>query len=491
MSPGGGHLVKRILPCAFLTVLLLSLAACATNPVTGRKEMSLVSPEQELQLGKDGYTAAVAEYGRYDDPALAAYVDSVGQRVARASHLPDLAWHFTVLDDPTVNAFAMPGGYIYITRGILTSLNSEAQLAGVLGHEIGHVTHRHTAESMTQQQLVGLGFGIAQIASSTLRRYSGSAQQALGLMFLSYSRAHETEADELGVAYSTAAGYDSREIPSTYAMLKRVSQAAGSSIPAFLSTHPDPGEREARTTQLSNAAVAGKTGLMIRQRAYIEHLEGVVYGRDPRQGYFEGRTYFHPELGIEMDLPEGWKTQDSRASMQAQEPHSSAAIQVSLADAGQAAPADYVKSLVASGKVTDARGDAELIGGYVAWMGTLIVPGDNNTTSIFDAAYVRISGTSMLELLGQSHIAGDEYDRQIRASMRSVRPLADSLRRSPTPARVHLADAPAAGTFSDEVAKLGPLGVDANELSIINNVQPDETVLAGTRLKLVRPAHLH
>jgi predicted Zn-dependent protease len=473
-----------------MAALLISLSACATNPVTGRKELSLVSSDQELQLGKEGFTAAVAEYGQYDDAALAAYVDSVGQRVARASHLPNLEWHFTLLDDPTVNAFAMPGGYIYITRGILASLNSEAQLAGVLGHEIGHVTHRHTAESMTQQQIVGLGFGIAQVASSTLRRYSGLAQQGLGLMFLSYSRAHETEADELGVEYATKAGYDPREIPSTYAMLKRVSQAAGSSIPSYLSTHPDPGDRQVRTTQLATAAAAGKSGLLIRQRAYIDHLEGVVYGRDPREGYFEGRTYYQPQLGIELQVPDGWKTQDSRASMQAQEPHSSAALQLSLANAGQATPAAYAQSLITAGKVTSAQGGEERIGGYDAWVGRMVVPGDSAPT-VFDAAYIRISDQSMLEFLGQSSVPGDEYDSQIRATMRSVKPLSDPARRTPTPARVHITGAQASGAFTSEVAKLGPLGADVNELSIINKVQPDETIQSGKRLKIVRPSRLH
>src|SRR5262249_43193809 len=143
----------------------------------------------------------------------------VGQALARVSHRPDLEWHFTVLDDPVVNAFAMPGGYVYITRGILAHLNSEAQLAGVLGHEIGHVTARHTAQRLTQQQVAGLGLGLASAVSETFRQYGQMAQTALGVLFLKYSRDDETQADELGVEYATKAGWDPREIPATYAML--------------------------------------------------------------------------------------------------------------------------------------------------------------------------------------------------------------------------------------------------------------------------------
>src|SRR5438445_6288474 len=146
---------RRHLTAAVAAVALLAVpppfTGCATNPVTGKRQFSLVTPQQELQMGTEGNKAVLEEYGAYDDPKLAAYVDSVGLALARVSHLPNLEWHFTVIDDPAVNAFALPGGYIYITRGILAHLNSEAQLAGVLGHEIGHVTARHSAQQATQQ----------------------------------------------------------------------------------------------------------------------------------------------------------------------------------------------------------------------------------------------------------------------------------------------------------------------------------------------------
>src|SRR5580765_7861656 len=197
-------------------VLAWAAAGCAINPATGKKEFTLVTPAQEAALGREGYTAAIAEYGQYDDAAVSAYVDSVGRRVAAASEEPALPWRFTVLDDPVVNAFAMPGGYIYVTRGLLAHMQSEAQLAGVLGHEIGHVTARHSAKQITQQELAGVGLGLVSAVSPTFRRYSSTAEQALGLLMLKYSRDDETQADELGVRYASLSGYDPRDIPGTY-----------------------------------------------------------------------------------------------------------------------------------------------------------------------------------------------------------------------------------------------------------------------------------
>src|SRR5262249_18641583 len=265
----------------FFLPLTLVLASCATNPVSGKKELSLVSFQRELEIGREGHQAIVDEYGRYDDPKIAAYVDSVGQSLARVSHLPSIGWTFTVLDDPAVNAFATPGGYIYITRGILAHLNSEAQLAGVLGHEIGHVTARHTAQQITKQEIAGVGLTLASVLSQEFRRYSDAAQSALGLLMLKYSRDDETQADELGVEYSARAGYDPREMPGTYRMLKRVGERAGQRLPAFLSTHPDPGDREENTRRLAAVAAAEKPALGVASRGYHQRLDRMGHRREP------------------------------------------------------------------------------------------------------------------------------------------------------------------------------------------------------------------
>ena len=460
------------------------LSGCATNPVSGKRELSLVSSDQLLTIGRDGYQAVLQEYGKYESPPLATYVDGVGQRLAKVSHDPSLEWHYTIIDDPAVNAFAMPGGYIYITRGILAHLNSEAQLAGVLGHETGHVTARHSAQQITQQQIAGLGLGIAGLVSPTFRQYGQAAQTALGLMFLKYSPDHENQADQLGIDYATKAGWDPREVPNTYVMLRRVSEQAGSRVPAFLSTHPDPGDREVRTTAEAKAAAAGKTGLVINSRAYVQRLDGLVFGADPRQGYFEGTTFYHPTLQFQITFPSGWQTQNTHSTVAAANSDQTGVMQLTLVPSQGQSPSGYVRALLTSQKISDASGGDERVGGYPAWVGRLAVPSSTGAAATtIDAAFIAKDSGQLYQILGRT--TGD--DSPVFQSVRSFRSLTDSRRTNVTPDRVAVVTLDRTGSFRDVVATLGPQALDVEKTSVLNNVMPDETVARGTLLKIVRP----
>jgi predicted Zn-dependent protease len=465
------------------------LGGCATNPVTGRKEVSLVTTADELAIGKAGYGAVIEEYGLYDDPALQAYVNTIGQKVAHVSHLPNLEWHFTIVDDPAVNAFAMPGGYIYITRGILPYLNSEAQLAGVLGHEIGHVTHRLTAEQMTQQQLIGAGFALGSIVSPTFQRYSGAAQQAMGLLFLKFSRTDETQADELGVAYATKAGYDPRDIPATYVMLGRIGEQSGQSLPGFLSTHPDPGDRATVTTRLANQAVVGKSGLLINHDVYVHRMEAVIYGQDPRQGYFDGDHYFHPTLGFQMTFPAGWQHQDSHASVAAGEPNQLAVVQLSLAHpSGTPSPAEFVAQLAANGSIASSDGSAVTIGSYPAWVGHLTIAPQGQTPVTLDATFIR-KGDQLFQILGQSKTAGDAYEGLIFSTMRSFSGLSDPARINVKPDHVRVRGVTANATLDVALGGFGARPADFETAAIMNNLHTTDRVTSGTLVKFVERVH--
>ncbi|HYM82132.1 MAG TPA: M48 family metalloprotease [Candidatus Limnocylindria bacterium] len=479
---------RRFLVLGLILVLPLAAAVgCATNPVSGKREFSLVSGAQEEQIGRDGYQAVVSEFGLYEDAALTAYVNSVGQKLASASHLPNLDWHFTVVDDAAVNAFAMPGGYIYITRGILAHLNSEAQLAGVLGHEIGHVTARHSAQRITQQQLAGLGLGLASAFSEGFRRYSGAAETALGLMFLKYGREDEHQSDQLGIDYMSKAGFDPREVPSTYSLLKRIGEKGGERLPTFLSTHPDPGDRETRTAALARTAAAGKTGLQIGERAYLQRLEGLVFGRDPRQGYFEGERYYHPQLQFQISFPSGWKTQDTRSAVLAAEPNQRASMQLTLASAGDRSPSGFVDELLRTGKISDANGRSETIGGYPAWVGRLTVTDQNNAQTVLAAAFIRKAGDQMFQILGRSATPGDAYEERVIQSARSLRALTEAARLNVRPDRIRVISVTTTGSFESVVRAAGAQALSLEETAILNNADPDEDARRGQSLKIVVP----
>src|SRR5205809_5248844 len=196
-----------------LAALAVFAAGCAVNPATGSRQLMLVSESQEIALGRDYDQQVAASVGIYPDSELQRYIQQFGARLAATSERPNLPWSFRVVDDPVVNAFTLPGGFIYVTRGILAHLNSEAELAGVVGHEIGHVTARHSASQMSKQQLAQIGLVVGTIASPEFARYAGVASAGLGVLFLKFSRDDESQADHLGLRYMRRAAYDPREMP--------------------------------------------------------------------------------------------------------------------------------------------------------------------------------------------------------------------------------------------------------------------------------------
>jgi predicted Zn-dependent protease len=468
-----------------LLVLGLGQSGCATNPATGAKQISLVSRGQEMEMGRAADPAIISEYGLYDDPKVAAYVDSVGQRLGKVSHLPTMVWHFRLLDSPVVNAFALPGGYIYITRGILGQLNSEAQLAGVLGHEIGHVTARHSAQQITDQQIAQVGLLVGMIAFSGFREYGGLAAQGMGLLFLKYSRDHETQADELGVQYTARAKYDPRQIPATYETLKRIGDREGSGLPNFLSTHPDPGDRQVRTRQLAEATVGGAAlNLEIGAANYRRHLEGLVYGDDPRAGYFENSRFYHPQLGFQLIFPSGWKTVNNPSAVVATNEGMGATMQLTLGSTSNQSltPSEYVDSLRIKNAIASATGHAEQFRDYPAWVGEAVLQTDQGQSNVA-AGFVRIKPGQFLEIIGQSK--GGVATEQINAAIRSVAALTDPDKLNVTPDRIEIKPAPHTATFSQLWGEMGGGAIGVEDGAILNSTRATTTISAGTPLKIV------
>jgi predicted Zn-dependent protease len=355
----------------------------------------------------------------------------------------------------------------------------------VLGHEIGHVTARHTASRITQQQLAGLGLGLASVFSATVRHYSETAQQALGLMFLKYGRDDENQSDQLGVDYSAKAGWDPREMPATYEMLGRVSDRAGQRLPSFLSTHPDPGDRQQRTTTLAAAAVAGRTDLRVRQREYLARIDGILYGRDPRDGYFEGDRYYHPRSAMQLQLPAGWQHQDSRQALMSVAPEQKAMMQVSMAKPRGTSPAAHVQDLLSKGAIATADGASETLGGWPAWVGRVTVKNDEAQEVSLVAAFVQKAPDQMIQVVGQNTQPGNADDQKMLAAVRTLRPLTDAAKLQPPLQRVKVVRNPSAGVFSSVAPKLGSPGIPIEDLAVMNNLDPTSEVPVGRSLKVV------
>ncbi len=322
---------------AALCALAVLLAGCATNPATGEKQFTLVSEGQEIQMGLEADPSIVGSMGLDPDSGRQRYVRELGMRLARVSERPNLPWTFRVIDDPVVNAFAFPGGHIYVTRGILAHLNSEAELASVLGHEIGHVTARHSVTQMTRQQVAQLGLVVGTVLRPDLARYTGIASQGLGLLFLKYSRDDESQADHLGLRYMRRAGYDAHRMPEVYTLLERVSQAGGGGrVPDWLATHPNPVNRRGAIDREIAALPPDSIGTVVNRDVYLRHIDGVVFGDNPRDGFFHGSEFLQPELRFRITFPVGWTTQNQRQAVVAVSAQQDALEQLSLSD--QASP---------------------------------------------------------------------------------------------------------------------------------------------------------
>lgn len=272
-------------PLALLLISCLGWSGCSVNPATGRNQLNFFGEEAELEMGREADAEILASVGLYDDPLLQDYIQDLGWEIAAASERPHLPWSFKILDDPAVNAFALPGGYVYVTRGLMTHLGSEAELASVIGHEVGHVTSRHGVNQMSKQMLASIGLGVAAILDEDLARLAFVGELGLGILFLHHSRDDERQADDLGLRYALRAGYDPHSMIELFDVLEAVSRVEGAGrLPTWLATHPDPGARRKRIEAEIAALDGDFADARVDRDAYLERLDGMVFGAGPPEG---------------------------------------------------------------------------------------------------------------------------------------------------------------------------------------------------------------
>jgi predicted Zn-dependent protease len=464
----------------------VSLVGCAVNPVTGKREFTLVSESQEIAMGREADPQIVATYGLYDDAELAAYVDAIGQRMVKISHRPDLHFTFRVLDSPVINAFALPGGYVYVTRGILAHMNNEAELAVVLGHEIGHVTAKHGVQRQTSATLAGLGLGLGGALVPAVARYSPLLEQSLALLFLKYGRDDEHQADELGVEYSLAAGFDPEVGAKFFEVLDRQMQESGASLPGWLSTHPDPGDRVQRTRRLARDSKSAVTGaLTVGDGEHKAKIDGVVFGVDPRQGYVQGDVFLHPDMRFTVTFPTGWTIQNTPSALLGGDEEGTMQVQLTLEDAEGLGSEEYIRRLATNAQAEVVSVQAMTIGGHAAQQAVLSIPNDAEAQKVLITCIRRHDEENLFRFLGvaQTYSSAAVVLQGIAGSFAD---LTDRHVLQVQPMHVRVEILSRDQSLQAVLQGLPQMPVDVATVALLNNLQVDSPLSAGFRLKIVQ-----
>jgi predicted Zn-dependent protease len=473
--------VIRCLSVLFVCALL----SCATNPVTGEHQLMLVSDDDEIKIGRQTDAEIDQTYGVYNDRVLNIYVDHIGQRMAKLSHRPNLPYTFKVLDTPVVNAFAVPGGYVYMTRGIMAYLNSEAELAGVLGHEIGHITARHTAEQLTKAQLAQIGLGVGAIVSEEFRQFAGVAQFGVGMLFLKFSRDNERQADDLGAEYSTRAGYDASQMAEFFLTLEKLHPSSDrSGLQGWFTTHPNPPDRinAVRAKAREWAKKSGIEDLKVNRQAYFKKIDGLVFGEDPRHGYLDDGMFYHPHLRFQFPVPVNWKVNNTPAQVQMFSPGQDAVILFSLTQGDSAD--DAARRFVAESRAGIIRAESVKINGLPAKEVISDVKTGRGTLRVM--SYFIAKGQYVYVFHGfTSPSRFAQYQSTFKSSMGQFRTLTDQRKIDVEPARIRIVTTKRAGTVNDALKSLGVPSSKRKEAALLNGKELSDQIEANTSLKIV------
>jgi predicted Zn-dependent protease len=491
-----------IAACLAASVLV---TGCATveNPVTGKKERTVMDERTEMAEGAKAHPQILAEFGEYKDPEVQAYVNEVGQRLAKASHRPELEWHFTVLDSPDVNAFALPGGYVYVTRGIMAYMDSEADLAGVIGHEIGHVTARHGSQRATRQQTAGIGVMAATILGAVLESQglpgaaSAASQASQGIAagyVAKYSRGQESQADKLGAEYLNRLNYDPQNMVDVIKVLESQERFAADKARAegrtpregadWLASHPSNEQRLRDITKIADEYKAQASYVDDGRERYLQVMDGVPFGESAEQGLTRGRNFYHGPLGIALTAPPGWKIQNSPEALVMVNPEGNAAVMLrTVPPQAGSTHEEILRNAVkpASGKTekrsfnglpaTHFSGTIKNQDGQAQAIELTLVTGPSNQNYAF--LYAAKDQQSLQKALPQIQQAESSFRPMTAADREAARPW--KLKSVPMPA----------GGFA-ELARQSPLGSNAEQqLRLLNGVYGGGEVKPGQQVKVV------
>ena len=465
--------------------LILSLSGCAVNPVTGKQDFVVLSEEQEIQMGREYNAQILRQYQIYEDEKIQNYVQSIGESLAKKSHRPNLIYRFTVLDSPEINAFALPGGYIYINRGLMAYMSSEEELAAVLGHEIGHVTARHSVRQYSQAQLMGVLSAAIEINSG--RTAGDLANLASGALLSGYGREMELEADDLGAQYIYQDGYSPQGMYDVLAVLKdqeiyskKVAKQRGiepRNYHGVFASHPSNDKRLQEI--LDNVSQNFVKGTNKSKSNYLAMIEGMVFGDSQQAGVTRGNEFFHGPLNLYLSSPENWEIINNANSLVFKAPFGEATLQVTLEDLNFVeSPEEYLKRFVRN--TTDE--EILMIDGLSGFTAKTYRSGRTTRMAVIfkdDKAY------QFIAYLKDRDGDFSSYDLQFMNIIKSIRYLTKRELKYSQPLRIKTHKVRQGETYESIASTSSITTNPEDQLRLLNGDYPDKELTVGRVIKIV------
>lgn len=483
--------MKKIILIGYLSASIFLINSCAINPVTGKKQVVLISEAQEIAMGKEADPQIIAQFGLYDNPNLQSFFTEKGKAIAAISHRPNLAYEFKIVDSEVLNAFAVPGGYVYFTRGIMAHFNNEAEFAGVLGHEIGHITARHTVSQQTKAVLSQLGLIGSMILVPQLGQFAEPLSQGLGILFLKFSRDAERQSDELGVEYSSKIGYDAHEMAEFFHTLERKNTGNKSTeLPDFLSTHPNPGDRNVAVNKL---AIEWKQKLnlsnpAVNRDSYLRKIEGLIYGEDPKQGYLENNVFYHPVLKFQFPVPQGWNYQNTPQRVQMAPKDGRALMMLTMAPGSSLQEA--ANSVVQQNNLQVLESSQVNVNGLnaIAMVADVKPQQQQQQAAVRTLSYLIQHNNNIFLMLGASSVNDfNNYSQYFTQTMKNFRQLTDAAKLNKLPERIRIKTVRQSGTLQQTLQSYNVQADRLEELAIVNGMNLTDRLAQGSLIKVIEP----
>ncbi len=483
--------VFRRLSAVVVLAALSGLMSCAVNPVTGKKEIMLIPENQEIEMGKSTDASIKQQFGLYEDRELEAYVERVSRKLVPHTHRNQLPYHFAVLDTSVENAFAAPGGYIYVTRGLLAMMNSEAELATVIGHELGHVNARHSVRQLSNQLLLTGGLILGSILSEDVAKVAPYLMIGLQVLFMKFSRDDEYQADSLGVLYSRSAGYAPGEMIPFFRSIQKLEEKAGggTKLPNFLSTHP---LTEKRIAEAQKMILPGDAGMSVLRDDFVARMDGLVFGDNPRQGYVEGGAFYHPEMKFVFALPADWVVQNTPQQVMIVSKDEKAGM-ILTAEKTAAEPAAYLKQQMASMKdvnVQEVSSRTRRINGLSSAQGVYLVSaqaqeGQAQDVRAVDLNCIQKDGFiyTFMSLAARNDYS--VYETNFERTIQSFQHLSDPKRLNVQPRKIAIRRAGAAQTLRQFLTGLSVPADKWKTIEFLNSLTLETKLERGRPVKIM------